>query len=414
MRLRNAGGRGYYRLELWKLDPDGSKRRIVWYVDESEAGPGLDIVHENFLGEEIADWVVAYSREPLASVPVRTSCVRMDGLAEPCPSDLPDPSAPVDSVAVWPAAGLFDVGDTVQYVARAYAADVEVTGRPVVWSTPSPDVIALSESGVAVALKPGYGQVNATVDGVTTGVGLTVASPEPGGPEDPVSIVTVRPNRLRLWAGQGWHLAATAYGSAGQPVEGADIAWSVLDPTVASVDGAGMVAALGHGRTHVVATAGGVYGYAVVESYARPEGRADLELVGLTSAAADPSTVMASIDTTWVDGAGTVHDAWIQVRPGSLSLDWSDGGHYSQRLTMTTYVYEPGSGVRKVAESEYVDAGALEWRYDWGTGEQRFDFRSAVTEGLTYTARWSIPGELAVEQTVGSVSKRTYYFRLPL
>jgi hypothetical protein len=176
MRIRNEGGRGYYRLEFWKRFRDGSKRRILSYPQDAEAAPGLDMVYTNYLAGELADWVLAYSRELLSNEPVRTSCARRDGLAEPCPSDLPDPPAAVDSVAVLPAAAILQVGDTVQYVARAFAGGIEVTGRPVVWSTSSPDVISLSETGVAVALKPGYGQVNATVEGISAGVGLTVSS----------------------------------------------------------------------------------------------------------------------------------------------------------------------------------------------------------------------------------------------
>jgi hypothetical protein len=178
MRIRNEGGRGYYRLEFWKHDPDGSKRRILTYAHDVEAAPGLDIVYGNYLAGREVGWVLAYSREPLAEQPVRTSCARLDGLAEPCPSDLPDLPAAVDSVVVRPGGAVLHVGDTVQYVARAFARGIELTGRPVVWRTPSPDVISLSDTGVAVALKPGYGQVNATVDGVTTAVGLTVSPPD--------------------------------------------------------------------------------------------------------------------------------------------------------------------------------------------------------------------------------------------
>ena len=142
MRIRNEGGRGYYRLEFWKHDPGGSKRRILAYGTDTEARPGLDIVHRNFLGDELADWVVAFSREPLSQEPLRTGCARLDGEAEPCPSDLPDPPPAVDSVTVWPAAAVLNVGDTVRYLARAFSNGAEITGRPVIWSTPTPDVIS--------------------------------------------------------------------------------------------------------------------------------------------------------------------------------------------------------------------------------------------------------------------------------
>jgi hypothetical protein len=82
----------------------------------------------------------------------------------------------VDSIVIFPAGAVLNVGDTIQYVARTFADGVEVTGRQVVWSTPSQDVISLTEAGVVVALRSGYGQVDATVGDVTVGVGLTVVT----------------------------------------------------------------------------------------------------------------------------------------------------------------------------------------------------------------------------------------------
>jgi hypothetical protein len=377
-----------------------------------EASPGLDIEHKNFLGGELADWVVAYSREPLSEEAVRTSCVRLDGEAEPCPSDLPDPPTAVDSVGVWPAAAILHVGDTVQYVARAFGGGVELTGRPVVWSTPSPTVISLSETGVAVALEPGYGQVNATVEGVTAAVGLTVASEDPGEPQEPVAYVHLNPRHVRLWVGQIQGLAAGAYDATGRELDARVFSWAVEDSAVARVDSTGLLSAASQGRTRVVVTSEGVRGYATVESYAQPNGAAELEYFALQSAATDPSTLEPSIDTTWVDSTGVVHDAWIQIRPGSLTMQWNPaGGSYRQRLILSTYVYD-SPGVQKVAEREYVDEGTLERWWDYAYGREYFDFTSTTTDGLTYRATWTLPGELGVEQTVGTIAKRNYYFRL--
>lgn len=414
MRIRNEGGRGYYRLEFWKHGPDGRKRRVLHYTTDSEAAPGMDIIHKNYLGEDLAEWVVAYSREPVAEEPVRTSCARLDGEVEPCPSDLPDPAITADSVTVSPAGAVIQVGDTLLYAARAFARGVELTGRTVVWSTPSPDVISLSEIGQVVALKPGYGQVDATVDGITGSVALTVASEDPGQPRQTVASVQLNPARRRVWVGQGFGVAVTVYDSAMQELEGKAVSWATEDTAVARVDSTGFVTGAGHGRTRVVATADGVSGYAVVDSYARPEGAAELEFYALHSEASDPGTLEPAIDTTWVDSAGVVHDAWIRARPGSLSMQWdATGGHYSQELVLSTYIYEAGE-LRTVAQNEYTDEGTLERRWDYLHGREVFDFTSTTTEGLTYKATWSIPGELEVDQAVGSIAKRKYYFRLPI
>lgn len=45
----------------------------------------------------------------------------------------------------------------------------------------SPHVIELSPSGMARALRSGYGQVTATVEGRSAAVGLTVMAPEAAG-----------------------------------------------------------------------------------------------------------------------------------------------------------------------------------------------------------------------------------------
>jgi hypothetical protein len=173
MRIRNLGGRGYFAPEYWKLDPDGTRRRIVWYASAQEAEPGLDVVHTNYLGEEIADWVVVYSREPVADEPVRTACARIDGAAG-CPSELPGLPT-VHSVLITPAAAVLEVGDSVLYHAHAFdASGTEVAGRAVAWSTPSPAIIHLDERGMATALTPGYGEVRATIEGIEAAVGLTV------------------------------------------------------------------------------------------------------------------------------------------------------------------------------------------------------------------------------------------------
>ena len=263
-----------------------------------------------------------------------------------------------------------------------------------------------------LALKPGYGQVNATVDGITSGVGLTVMSESPGEPEAPVAYVQLAPRNLRLWVGQGAGIHATAHDAAGRALDGRALSWAVEDSAVAAVDSHGFLTASGHGRTRVVATSEGVSGYGVVESFVQPQGEAYLQFYGLLSAIVDPSTVEPSIPTTWVDSSGVVHDAWIQVRPGALAMAWSgETGEYSQRLTLSTYVYT-NPGVLKVAEIEYVDEGTLTRWWDYAYGREYFDFTSAITDGLVYRATWSLPGELAVEQVVGTIARRSYYFRL--
>ena len=86
MRIRNEGGRGYFRLEYWreKTGDETEHQRVLHYLTDSEAPVGMDVGHQSFLPTGTADWVVAYSREPMATHYVMTGCVRLDGGA-PCP-----------------------------------------------------------------------------------------------------------------------------------------------------------------------------------------------------------------------------------------------------------------------------------------------------------------------------------------
>lgn len=252
MRIRNLGGRGFYTLELWKLEPDGTKRRILRYTTETPAEAGLDVRHNNYLSGETPDWVVAYSREPMADEPVRTACVRLDGAAG-CPSDLPDPPT-VHSVLVTPAAALMAVGDSILYQARAYDENgVEIVGRTATWYTSSPGVIAIDQRGMAKALARGYGQVQATVDGVQAAVGLTVTDPVPV-----VDSVWVGPASRTVAVGDTVRYTARAFDAFGVELVDLPVQWSTSTPLVVSVGEGGLATALAAGQGVVVATVGGV------------------------------------------------------------------------------------------------------------------------------------------------------------
>ena len=408
MRVRNTGGRGYYRLEFWRFTPDGRHERALYYDSDAEAPVGLDIEYRNFLLDEPADWVIAFVREPYAQALTRTSCVWLgDGPA--CPSDLPEPLAPVDSVRVAPGGAVLEIGQAIQYAARVFAGGIEVD-RPVSWHTITPDIVALDSTGLATALAAGYGQVEATAEGVTGAVGLTVATPEPE-PVGSVSIVTPSDYPIRLWTGQAWGLQARVYGTYGQLLDDRTVTWAVQDTSVATVvDSTGWLVAVGPGTTTVSATAGGKTGYAAVRAFVHP---VDSARFRFHSTLSDTSGYMIapSVDTTWTDSLGVTQPAFITFDDGHLHLDWSGSPTaYDQRLVMRTFIYQ--DSVQLVAETEYVDSGTVGVTYDWFTGRHIYDLTSTLTPGLAYRARYSLPGELAVLQPVGSIPARKFYFDL--
>jgi plastocyanin len=89
-----------------------------------------------------------------------------------------------------------------------------------------------------------------------------------GGPAAPpppvVALVEVTGATATLAPGQTVQLTATPKTAAGQTVSGAAVAWSSAAPSVASVDGSGVVTGVAAGTTEIRATANGVTGrYAV-------------------------------------------------------------------------------------------------------------------------------------------------------
>lgn len=86
MQVTNVGGRGYYRIEMWKAAGVGETehRRISWSFNDNEAGPGMSFGVTHWDLSETPDWVLVYAREPLVLQFDMTDCVRLDG-GSPCP-----------------------------------------------------------------------------------------------------------------------------------------------------------------------------------------------------------------------------------------------------------------------------------------------------------------------------------------
>ena len=86
MQVTNVGGRGFYRIEMWKAAAEGETehRRISWSFNDNEAGAGMSFGVTHWDLSEIPDWVLVYAREPVVLQFDMTACVRLDG-GSPCP-----------------------------------------------------------------------------------------------------------------------------------------------------------------------------------------------------------------------------------------------------------------------------------------------------------------------------------------
>ncbi len=152
-------------------------------------------------------------------------------------------TARVAQVQIAPSDAKVAVGATTPFVATAYdAAGNPVTDATFTWSSGSPEVASIDQSGIATGKSPGLAIIT-----VRTGTGsaaksaqvpIEVSAPAPVVPPPPAR-VDVTPTDASLVVGAHVRFVATATDSAGKPYPGAAFTWSSSNEAVATVDATG-------------------------------------------------------------------------------------------------------------------------------------------------------------------------------
>ena len=128
-----------------------------------------------------------------------------------------------------------------------------------IWSSSDESVVTVDDAGVVTAVANGVATVDASADGRMGGAEITV--------EQRAVAVQVLPEEARLLElGETVHLSAEAADANGHLIEGAEFAWSSGDPSVVTVDAAGLVTAAGNGVAEVAAAVETVEGFATVRA----------------------------------------------------------------------------------------------------------------------------------------------------
>lgn len=86
-------------------------------------------------------------------------------------------------------------------------------------------------------------------------------------PSPPAFVFVSPTTRLLVEAGTTFRFEARVTDARGSTISGAEVAWSVADPSVATIDATGQATAAATGRTEVRAAAGDVSGTAALEVY---------------------------------------------------------------------------------------------------------------------------------------------------
>jgi hypothetical protein len=133
-----------------------------------------------------------------------------------------------------------------------------IAEAPIVWESSDPSVASVSPAGLVTALGVGSTTVRATSEGKSALASVSVSVV-------PIAEVDVAPGSVSLWQGYQVQLTAQVTDSAGNVVPGHAVSWNSSDPTIASVDGTGLVTGLAvGGPVTISATAGAVVGTTLV------------------------------------------------------------------------------------------------------------------------------------------------------
>ena len=165
----------------------------------------------------------------------------------------------VSAVVVSPAADTLVAGDTLRLAPEAQDENGHpVAGAEFAWASSDTLVAVVDDAGLVTGVGVGEAEVTATAAGVTGRAELTVVDPVP-------TTVSVTPDTVALTAlGQTVQLTAEVRDQAGRVMVDVPVSWASTDTTIAAVDLAGLVTAVGSGTTTITAAAGEASGEAVV------------------------------------------------------------------------------------------------------------------------------------------------------
>ena len=257
------------------------------------------------------------------------------------------PTAPPQPVAtmviVAPSAvTLSALRDTTRLTATVLDQNGQVmTGALVAYSSSADSVATVDVSGLVTAVGNGTAVVTATSGGASGNATVTV--------EQRVAEVRVSPDSVTLVAlGDIVRLAVEALDANGHEVAGAEVAWSSAD-SVATVDDAGLVTAVGNGTAAVTATSRDVFGSAnvavrqkVAEVRVSPDSVALFSIgdtVRLTAEALDANhhaVAEAGLDWSGIDSVMTVDPTGLVTAVGNgIAVVTATSGEASGSATVT-------------------------------------------------------------------------------
>src|SRR6266513_1669900 len=190
--------------------------------------------------------------------------------------------ARVASVKVTPATVSLLRGTTVQLTATTTDSAANVlSGRTISWSSSDSAVAKVSAGGLVTSVVAGSASITATSEGQSGTVAVTVTSV-------PVDTLQLAPTSASVFVGQRLQLTATAKDSAGTALPGRPVTWVSSNPSVATVNGSGLLAGVTQGSATITATSEGKNATAAIT----------VMIVPVASVTVAPATASMSVGQT--------------------------------------------------------------------------------------------------------------------
>lgn len=161
--------------------------------------------------------------------------------------------AGVTSLAVTPESLSLQPGESATLTATALDADgAAVPDIKIFWSTSSPQIARVDDSGTVVAKKDGTAQIVAQVGMLSSSTPVTVGGTAVAGPAS----ITVTPESGTLSVDETLTAKAEVLDASGDVIDDAALTWSSSNTLVAQVTSAGVITALSGGMAAILVTSG--------------------------------------------------------------------------------------------------------------------------------------------------------------
>jgi len=246
-----------------------------------------------------------------------------------------------------------EVGQQLQFAALGYdEKDSKIEGKPSAWFASPFDLAYSDESGNVTFTAPGEVKVGAIINGKSGSVTVkvrpqAVARIELTGPATPIPV------------GLGLTLSAVTKMSNGDPRTDVQVQWTSLQPTLASVDAAGLVTGIAAGKATIQASAGSAKASITIDVVRNPVVRLSVEPKTATArsgevlrfkvvASGEKDAPIPSPAVRWaVSGDGAIIEAdggFVAEKPGSFVVTAVSG----DRAAVATVTVNPRDVAREL------------------------------------------------------------------